>query len=59
VVVGAPVRLFARPPLPFGGGTALPSYVVSRDGQRFLVSTKYLEPTSSPITVLLNWKPHQ
>ncbi len=29
--------------LAFGGGTALPWYMVSRDGQRFLMST---EPTS-------------
>ncbi len=41
---GAPVNLFAAPP----GG-----FVMSSDGQRFLVSTVTAEP--APITLLLNW----
>jgi hypothetical protein len=58
IKAGAPVRLFAPGvPFVFGGGTALPSYAVSRDGQRFLMTTIPLPPTSLPITVLLNWTP--
>jgi Tol biopolymer transport system component len=42
-------------PLIFGGGTALPLYMVSRDGKRFLM-TVAPEPLSTvPISVLLNW----
>jgi dipeptidyl aminopeptidase/acylaminoacyl peptidase len=33
-------------------------YVVSRDGQRFLVSS-VIEEALSPITVILNWKPRK
>jgi Tol biopolymer transport system component len=42
-----------------GGGTNLPDhpyYAVSRDG-RFLILQSAGEPTVSPITLLLNWKP--
>jgi hypothetical protein len=31
-------------------------YVVSRDGQRFLVNTVAQEPRPSPINIILNWK---
>jgi WD40-like Beta Propeller Repeat len=52
---GAPVPLFTA-----GVGAvqdiAPPHYVVSSDGQRFLVDT-VVEEAASPITVLLNWKP--
>jgi len=34
----------------------LPHYVVSTDGQRFLVDT-VVEETTAPITVILNWRP--
>jgi Tol biopolymer transport system component len=55
--IDAPAALFA-PPL--GGavqqGDPRHQYVVSSDGQRFLVAT-VTEATSSPITVILNWKP--
>jgi hypothetical protein len=55
--VGAAVPLFA-PPL--GGAIQQADfrhqYMVSADGQRFLVATVG-EPTISPITVILNWKP--
>ena len=55
--VGAPVALFA-PPL--GGAVQQADfrhqYMVSADGQRFLIATVGEEATS-PITVILNWKP--
>ena len=55
--VGTPVALFA-PPL--GGavqqGDSRHQYMVSSDGQRFLVAT-VTEEATSPITVILNWKP--
>ena len=55
--VGTPVTLFA-PPL----GAAVQQadyrhqYMVSPDGQRFLVAT-VTEGATAPITVILNWKP--
>jgi eukaryotic-like serine/threonine-protein kinase len=56
--VGASVALFA-PPL--GGavqqGDSRHQYMVSSDGQRFLVAT-VTEEANSPITVILNWKAH-
>jgi serine/threonine protein kinase len=55
--VGAPVALFA-PPL--GGAVQQADfrhqYMVSSDGQRFLVAT-VPEGVNSPITMILNWKP--
>jgi Tol biopolymer transport system component len=58
IKAGAPVSLFAPGvPFIFGGGTALPSYMVARDGRRFLMTTTPVPPTSLPITVLLNWRP--
>lgn len=55
--VGTPVTLFpvriAGGPLP---GNAKQQYVVSSDGQRFLVNLA-AEEAASPITVILNWKP--
>jgi dipeptidyl aminopeptidase/acylaminoacyl peptidase len=56
--VGAPVALFA-PPL---GGFIQQAdfrhqYDVSSDGQRFLVATTVAEGPTSPISVILNWKP--
>ena len=54
---GPPVALFASPaPLALRGGTALPWYMVSRDGKRFLTTTAPAPITTDPITVLLNWK---
>jgi hypothetical protein len=51
---GAPVPLFATR----AGGAAISvnkqTYVVSKDGQRFLMSV--VEETASPIAVILNWK---
>jgi hypothetical protein len=41
-------------PLP---GTAKQQYAVSSDGQRFLVNLAADEGTTSPITLIYNWKP--
>ena len=47
---GPPVALFATHTSDFW-----PVYVVSPDGQRFLLNTE--GTNNSPITVILNWKP--
>jgi serine/threonine protein kinase len=52
---GVPTKLFALPPAPDRENASTSWYGVSRDGQRFLVNT--VLDRSSPITVLLNWKP--
>ena len=52
---GAPVPLFATH---VGGAVQGPNrwqYMVSPDGQRFLMNT-VTEEAPSPITVILNWK---
>ena len=52
----SPVPLFATH---FGGenlGLGIHQYVVSSDGQRFLMNTVVGEP-NPPLTVVLNWKP--
>jgi hypothetical protein len=52
----APIPLFGTH---VGGavqGIYRPQYMVSPDGQRFLMST-VSEEAASPITVILNWKP--
>jgi serine/threonine protein kinase len=54
---GAPVPLFTLGVQPYGGGTALPWYAVSRDGQRFLSTTSPPPIETIPITLILNWKP--
>ena len=54
---GAPMPLFATR---VGGavqGVHRQQYIVSPDGQRFLMNTVTDEASSSPITVILNWKP--
>jgi serine/threonine protein kinase len=38
-------------------GTDRQQYAVSANGQRFLMNTLITEPSSSPIAVVLNWKP--
>ena len=56
----------ARAPVPLftthvGGavpGIFRPQYMVSPDGQRFLMST-VAEEAASPITVILNWHPER
>ena len=56
VEAGTPVRLFVTR---VGGWGDLPGpqYVVSPDGLRFLMNTLTGEIVTSPITVILNWKP--
>ena len=57
VEAGTPVRLFVTRVSGWGSGTQGPQYVVSPDGQRFLMNTLTGEVITSPITVILNWKP--
>ena len=52
---GTPVELFQIPGPP-GAGLVRGQYAVASDG-RFLVNVTTGDATSSPITVLLNWKP--
>jgi eukaryotic-like serine/threonine-protein kinase len=54
---GAPAPLFSVGVQPYGGGTALPWYMVSRDSKRFLTTTSPQPPAAIPITLLVNWKP--
>ncbi len=59
VEAGAAVPLFVARVL---RGVITPDgqeYIVSSDGQRFLINTVTGEATTSPITVILNWKPKQ
>jgi Tol biopolymer transport system component len=51
---GAPVRLFTAP-VGDVQGVSLPSYVVSGDGQRFLVDA-LLEQHAAPISLIVNWR---
>jgi hypothetical protein len=55
---GTPVPLNA-PTIPpaFGGGTRLPSYAVTQDGRRFLMTTLPQPANTTPVTVLLYWTP--
>ena len=55
VDVGTPVPLFATQVGGTPQGNYSRNYMVSGDGQRFLVDT--LKEVTLPITVLLNWKP--
>jgi eukaryotic-like serine/threonine-protein kinase len=55
---GAPAPLFATH---VGGAVQIiyrPQYMVSPDGQRFLMST-VSEEAASPITIMLNWRPER
>src|SRR2546428_257413 len=52
---GAPVPVFAtRVGVPVGIGRQ--QYDVSADGQRFLINNLSDDATTTPITLLLNWK---
>jgi hypothetical protein len=53
---GTPVRLFVTR-VGGWGGLPGPQYLVSPDGLRFLMNTLTGEVITSPITVILNWKP--
>jgi eukaryotic-like serine/threonine-protein kinase len=52
---GSPIPLFSAH-VGAVQDVSLQEYIVSPDGQRFLIDTA-LEETPSPITVILNWKP--
>jgi len=57
--VGVPVALFQTR---IAGGALVPApnkqqYDVSRDGGRFIVNMSIEEASTTPITVILNWKP--
>jgi Tol biopolymer transport system component len=58
VEAGAPAALFATP---IGGARHQAmlrwQYEVARDGQRFLMNSLAGDVTSSPITIIMNWKP--
>jgi hypothetical protein len=57
VEAGAPVTLFATR---IGGAlqqAMIGQYEVAPDGQRFLMSSLAGEVTTSPITIIMNWKP--
>lgn len=56
VEAGAPVPLFATRVGGWAAGLG-PQYVVSSDGQRFLMNKLTEEVVTSPITVIVNWKP--
>ena len=47
----------AGAPRILGGGTALPSYMVSPDGKRFLMTVAPQPLNDRPISVRLNWSP--
>jgi Tol biopolymer transport system component len=53
VEVGAPQPLFEVDDAALGPGTT--KYDVSRDGQRFLVNTRFARGATDRITVVLNW----
>ena len=57
VETGTPVRLFVTGVGGWAGGLPGPQYVVSPDGLRFLMNTLTGDVVTSPITVILNWKP--
>ena len=57
VEAGSPVRLFATQVGGWAGGLPGAQYVISPDGQRFLMNTLSGEAVTSPITVILNWTP--
>jgi eukaryotic-like serine/threonine-protein kinase len=50
VVAGLPKRLFSA-----GAVSAYQAFSVTKDGQRFLVSTRPQEVASTPLTVIVNW----
>ena len=57
VEAGTPVPLFATQVGGAISGTDRQQYVVSPDGQRFLMSVLAEDPNPPPITVVLNWRP--
>jgi len=60
ITPGIPVPLFTtRVGRIIGPGGSGPQYVVSADGQRFLMTTLVQDGSSSPIRVIVNWKPQR
>jgi Tol biopolymer transport system component len=57
VDAGTPAPLFATHVGGAVSGLDRQQYVVSSDGQRFLMSVVPEDPNPPPITVILNWKP--
>jgi hypothetical protein len=53
---GTPAPLFQTNPREQVATTEQVVYAVSRDGQRFLVSTKYDHSSAHPMSVILNWQ---
>lgn len=53
---GTPATLFQTSPREQVATTEQVVYDVSRDGQRFLVNTKYDNGSAHPMSVILNWK---
>jgi hypothetical protein len=53
---GTPAPLFQTNPREQVTTTEQVVYDVSRDGQRFLVSTKYDHSSAHPMSVILNWQ---
>jgi Tol biopolymer transport system component len=57
---GAPVSLFTtRVGRVIGPGGSGPQYVVSADGQRFLMGAFVHADSPAPISVIVNWKPQR
>jgi serine/threonine protein kinase len=56
VQAGSPVRMFMTHVGAVVQGGSSQAYVVSRDGQRFLMNTVAEVASSSPITLILNWR---
>ena len=56
IQAGSPVRLFQTHVGAVVQGGSSQAYVVSRDGQRFLMNTVAEVASSSPITMILNWR---
>ena len=54
---GTPTALFPAHPARAVEHIDGPQYVVSADGQRFLVNTVADEPAPPPISVIVNWQP--
>ncbi|MBA3440285.1 MAG: PD40 domain-containing protein, partial [Pyrinomonadaceae bacterium] len=52
LAVGAPVALFE---FRASGNVIMPYYSVTRDGQRFLLSTIVETEAAAPLTVVINW----
>jgi serine/threonine protein kinase len=57
VEVGTPLGLFATDM--GGGNTNRQQYMVALDGQSFVMNSVLGETSTSPITIILNWKPRR